>query len=339
MLKNWFKKKSTQLADEIQEEVGSSSEPSILETEQEEESWLKKLSSGLSRTRTGWVQAIGSMFSDGAITEEKLEEFEELLIAGDMGVQVSMDLVDKLREKSKSGELKTAEQVESFLKHIVEEELKDDISALKINEKPFSVIVMVGINGVGKTTTIAKMTHLFQKLNKKCLLVAADTFRAGAVEQLKVWSERLGDVPVVSGKEGQDPASVAFDGIRKAKELGVDVVLIDTAGRLHTQTNLMEEVKKIIRVVKKNVPDAPHETLMVLDSTIGQNAIMQARTFHEAVELSGFVVTKLDGTAKGGIVVAIHRELRLPVRFIGVGEKFGDLQYFNPKEYSEALFG
>jgi fused signal recognition particle receptor len=342
MFRNLFKKKSDKLADEIiqqaQEQGKVDDSLAVEKVVEEPKTWFDRLKDGLSRTRGGWVSAVGSIFGTGEITEEKLDDFEELLIQGDLGVTVAMELTDRLRDELEEGNLKTAEDVERILKNMIVKELTDDVSAIKINEKPFSVIVMVGINGVGKTTTIAKLTKLFQKLGKKCMLVAADTFRAGAVEQLEVWSERLGNVTVVKGHDNQDPASVAFDGIQKAKQSDVDIVLVDTAGRLHTQVNLMDEIKKIVRVIEKNCPEAPHEIFMVIDSTTGQNAVQQARSFHEAVNLSGLVVTKLDGTAKGGIVIGIHRELGVPIRFIGVGEQFEDLEHFNASEFTEALF-
>ena len=242
-----------------------------------------------------------------------------------------------LRVAAKQNLIEGPKDVSEILREKFHTELAESAGTLSINHKPFTVIMMVGINGVGKTTTTAKLVHLFKGLDKTCFLIAGDTFRAGAVEQLKTWGSRL-DCPVFAGSEGQDPASVVFDGISRARDLGVDLVLIDTAGRLHTQTNLMEEVKKIARVVNKQCPGAPHEILMVIDSTTGQNAIQQARIFHKALNLTGLVVTKLDGTAKGGSLLAVHRELKIPVRFIGVGEQFNDLEYFNPKQFTQALF-
>jgi len=338
MLGKLFSKKKSDLASELQEELeqkGSSSAP-VLEIEEEGPGWMDRLKGGLSKTRGGWVQSISSVFGS-SIDEDSLEEFEELLIEGDLGVSVTMEFVDLLRDKLDAGELKDSSDVSRVLKEAIEKELSDSLSAMNMQAKPFSVVLMVGINGVGKTTTTAKLTHLFQKMNKKCMLVACDTFRAGAVEQLKTWGSRL-DCEVVCGKEGQDPASVAFDGIQRAKEADVDVVIIDTAGRLHTQTNLMEEVKKISRVLSRQCDGAPHECLMVLDATTGQNAINQARIFHEALKLSGVVMTKLDGTARGGSLIGIHKELKIPIRFIGVGEQMQDLQVFHPTEYTEALF-
>jgi fused signal recognition particle receptor len=338
----WFSRKSDKLADEILAENSkqeSGKQAVYVDTELETEqpsSWMNKLKNGLSRTRGELFSTIKSVFGAG-ITDETLEEFEEMLIASDMGIKVSVALTELLREKNRLGELKDENDIEAVLKKEVTRRLSDQLSPLKINEQP-AVILMVGINGVGKTTTVAKLARLFTGLNKKCLLTAADTFRAGAVEQLEVWAERLGHLPLVKGSEGQDPASVAFEGVKRAVEEKMDIVLVDTAGRLHTQKNLMEEVRKIERVVGKTCAGAPHEVLMVIDATTGQNAIQQARLFNESVKLSGLVVTKLDGTAKGGIVLAIHEELNIPVRFIGVGEQFDDLQHFNPEQFAEALF-
>ncbi|MCJ8347176.1 signal recognition particle-docking protein FtsY [bacterium] len=342
MFSKWRTKKTDQL-DSLAEEIAKESGESLRVEKKEEtkaessSSWSARLTSGLSRTRNTWVSSISSIFGDGKLDEDKLDEFEDILIQGDLGVEVTMDLVDHLRQGWKDGRYKTVSDIQESLKSKIQEELTLKISPLNLNESPFAVILMVGINGVGKTTTTAKITSLFQKLDKKCMLVACDTFRAGAVKQLQTWGERL-NVTVVTGKENEDPASVAFEGIRRAKAEKVDILIIDTAGRLHTQINLMEEVKKISRVVSKALPGAPHETLMVIDSTTGQNAIEQAKIFHEALNLSGLVVTKLDGTAKGGVMVAIHRQLKIPVRFIGVGEQVNDLQNFNPEEFTEALF-
>lgn len=334
VLKNWFGKNKKSLADEFDQKLANSA--TVVLDEPSEESWVSRLKGGLSRTRGGWVSSIARIFS-GKIDEDALEEFEELMIEGDLGVQLTTECVNLLREALNDNLLTGPRDVSDLLQKRFLEELAESAGTLKINEKPFSVILMVGINGVGKTTTTAKLAHLFSSLGKKCLLVAGDTFRAGAVEQLKVWGQRL-DCHVLEGAEGQDPASVAFDGINKARELGVDVVLVDTAGRLHTQSNLMEELKKVSRVIEKQCHGAPHETLMVIDATTGQNAIQQAKVFHNALKLTGLVMTKLDGTAKGGSLLAIYRELKIPVRFIGVGEKFADLQYFNPEEFTKVLF-
>tara|TARA_B100000674_G_C37886626_1_gene936972 strand:- start:397 stop:1413 length:1017 start_codon:yes stop_codon:yes gene_type:complete len=335
MLKNWFGKDKKSLAEALDQEQNSAATV-VVDQERSEENWVERLRDGLGKTRGGWVSSINKLFSED-INEEVLEEFEELLIEGDLGVQLTEECIEMLRVAAKQNLIEGPKDVSEILRDKFHTELAESAGTLSINHKPFTVIMMVGINGVGKTTTTAKLVHLFKGLDKTCLLIAGDTFRAGAVEQLKTWGSRL-DCPVFAGSEGQDPASVVFDGISRARDLGVDLVLIDTAGRLHTQTNLMEEVKKIARVINKQCPGAPHEILMVIDSTTGQNAIQQARIFHNALNLTGLVVTKLDGTAKGGSLLAVHRELKIPVRFIGVGEQFNDLEYFNPKQFTQALF-
>jgi len=338
MFRNLFRKKSDRLADELLEEAESTTTSSVVldESGRDSEQWQQRLEAGLERTRGGWVSKISSLFQSG-ISEESLEEFEELLLEGDLGVQVTTEFIEKLSEKSGSGSLSSAQEVETILKDAIQTEFQDSLAPLNLSGEPFSVILIAGINGVGKTTTTAKLAHLFGSMGKKCMLVAGDTFRAGATEQLEIWGERLG-IPVVSGSEGQDPASVAFEGIREARASDVDLVLVDTAGRLHTKVDLMEEIKKISRVLSKNCENAPHEVLMVVDATTGQNAIQQARVFHEAVGLTGLIMTKLDGTPKGGSMLAIHRELKIPVRFIGVGESMHDLRNFHPTEFAEALF-
>tara|TARA_Y100000589_G_scaffold18695_1_gene15506 strand:+ start:13468 stop:14484 length:1017 start_codon:yes stop_codon:yes gene_type:complete len=335
MFKNWFGRDKKSLAEELNQEETSAATV-VVDQERSEENWVERLRDGLGKTRGGWVSSISKLFS-GDINEEVLEEFEELLIQGDLGVLLTEECIDMLRVAAKQSLIKGPEDVTDILRNKFHTELAGSVGALSLNHKPFTVIMMVGINGVGKTTTTAKLAHLFKGLDKTCLLIAADTFRAGAVDQLKTWGNRL-DCPVFAGSEGQDPASVAFDGISRARDLGVDLALIDTAGRLHTQSNLMEEVKKIARVIDKQFPGAPHEILMVIDATTGQNAIQQARIFHKALNLTGLVVTKLDGTAKGGSLLTVHRELKIPVRFIGVGEQFNDLEHFNPKQFTQALF-
>lgn len=335
----WWKKKSDQLADEILADLPRDNQSAVyidVAKQTTDDSWLLKLTQGLSKTRGELFSAIKSVLGTG-ITEENLESFEELLLASDMGIQMAGSLTKLLREKNKLGELQSEQDVVAVLKKEIARQLSTQISPLQINTRP-AVILMVGINGVGKTTTVAKLARLFAGLQKKCLLTAADTFRAGAVEQLEVWAKRLGNLPLVKGKEGQDPASVAFEGVKKAIADQIDIVLVDTAGRLHTQKNLLEELRKIERVIAKANAGSPQEILMVIDATVGQNAIQQARLFNEALRLTGLIVTKLDGTAKGGIILAIHQELNIPVRFIGVGEQFDDLRHFNPEEFVEALF-
>ena len=271
-----------------------------------------------------------------SIDEDFFEELEEALILSDMGVDTSTEAVDTLRERVKANKIKDPEEVKACLREILVETLDVGDPALDLTEKP-AVLLMIGVNGVGKTTTIGKLSSQLHKEGKKVLLAASDTFRAAASEQLTIWAERTG-ADIVKHAEGADPAAVAFDAVSAAKARGADIVLIDTAGRLQTKVNLMEELKKISRVVKKVVPDAPHQTLLVLDATTGQNAVSQAKSFGEIVPLTGVVLTKLDGTAKGGVVLSITEELHVPVKYIGLGEREDDLQKFNPDEFARALF-
>jgi fused signal recognition particle receptor len=266
-----------------------------------------------------------------------LEELEAILIGADCGVELTGEVLALIRSRAASDPAFGPEQGLGALKECIRSKVSTAARPMNLDRKPFSVILVVGVNGVGKTTTIAKLARIFQAYGKKILLVAGDTFRAGAIEQLTVWGDRLG-LDVHRGSAGADPSSVVFDGLSMARARKVDLVIIDTAGRLHTQTNLMEEIRKVRRVVQKVVPDAPHETFLVLDASTGQNAVSQARLFDEALAVSGLVLTKLDGTAKGGIVVTICQKLGIPVRFVGVGEGIDDLDAFRPDEFVEALF-
>ncbi len=341
MVFSFFKKKSTRLAEEIAEEseARDSTKDEILNSPgaDQEESLYERLKGGLSRTRGGLLSSLRGVFGRGNAHEETLEEIEAILIQADLGVKTTEKFLEQVRPLVQSGEIKDSTALIAKLKDLIQRQMSEHVSPLKLGEKPFSVILIAGINGVGKTTTTAKIGNLLKSTGKKCMFAACDTFRAGAVEQLGIWGERL-SIPVVTGEENQDPASVAFEAMKQAREQQIDVLLIDTAGRLHTQKNLMEELGKIQRVVQKSMPRAPHETFLVLDSTTGQNAVHQARLFHEMLKLTGLVMTKLDGTAKGGVVLGIQEELNLPIRFVGVGEKFSDLQIFNPVSYSQALF-
>lgn len=272
------------------------------------------------------------------IDDELFEELEEALIQGDVGVETSMKLVDALRKAVKERGLKNGEELLPVMKELVAGILGEKTEPLRLAPSGVTVILVVGVNGVGKTTTIGKLAHhLRVDQGKQVLLVAADTFRAAAIDQLKIWGERAG-VPVVAHAEGSDPAAVAFDGVAEAKRTGADVVIIDTAGRLHNKANLMEELKKITRVIRREAPDAPHETLLVLDATTGQNAVQQTKLFKEVAGVTGIALTKLDGTAKGGVVVAIKDQESVPVKFIGVGEQMDDLQPFDPQAFADALF-
>ncbi len=273
------------------------------------------------------------------IDPELFEELEEILITTDLGVGTTMDLLDHVRKQVKREALTDPQALRQALQERLLHYLRHSrqkAEPVKPDSGPF-IIMVVGVNGVGKTTTIGKLAHKFVNSGQSVLLVAADTFRAAAVEQLKVWGDRSG-VEVVAQESGADPSSVAYDGLEHAASRNFDVVIIDTAGRLHTKVNLMEELKKIKRVIGKKVPEAPHEILLVLDATTGQNSISQARLFNEAVGVSGIAMTKLDGTAKGGIVVNISHEFDIPIRFIGIGEKMEDLRDFNAEEFVAALF-
>ena len=320
---------------------GSSIDDTETEIPEVKASLFKRLSNKLSRTRESIVYKMDTLFlGKKEIDAELLDDLEELLITSDIGVGTATELLDYARRKVSRNELADPAALKIFIK----EKLRSYISessrpAEQVVPQTYPFVIMVvGVNGVGKTTTIGKITHKFLQSGQKVLLVAGDTFRAAAVSQLKIWGER-NKVEVVSGEEGSDPSSVAFDAMTRAQEGTFDVVIVDTAGRLHTQTNLMEELKKIQRVIGKKIDGAPHETLLVIDATTGQNGISQARLFNEAVGVTGLALTKLDGTAKGGIVVNISRDMDIPIRFIGIGEKMEDLRDFDPDEFIEALFG
>jgi fused signal recognition particle receptor len=303
--------------------------------------WLQRLSDGLTKTRDvvrGSLDRLLGRAADPAL----LEEFEEALIVSDLGARVVDRVMERLKKQLQGTDASQAGRVHDVLRNTLLDVLMP-VQGLSLESllakgpKPF-VILAVGVNGVGKTTTIAKIAQRLVQAGKVPLLVAADTFRAAAIDQLQVWGDRVG-VEVIRHRHGADPAAVAFDGIAAAKARQVDVVLIDTAGRLHTKSNLMDELRKIMRVIAQECPGAPHEVLLVLDATVGQNALSQARQFHQAVGVTGLVLTKLDGTARGGIVIAIAEELKLPVRLIGVGESVEDLQDFQSGAFVDALLG
>lgn len=298
-----------------------------------------KFKEGLAKSRENVMTKMGQLFKRGKIDEELYEELEEILISADMGVPTTMELMDQLRQEVKERKLTEAEQLaplmaEKLTAMMSEQEEK---VALRLNPDGLTVFLFVGVNGVGKTTTIGKMAHLFKQQGKKVILAAGDTFRAGAIEQLQTWGQRLG-VDVIHHQAGSDPAAVIFDALAAARSRKADVLLCDTAGRLHNNVNLMQELSKIQRVIRREIPDAPHEVLLVLDATTGQNALNQAKLFRQAVDVTGIVLTKLDGTAKGGIVVAIRRELDIPVKLVGLGEKPEDLQPFDAKSFVESMF-
>ncbi|MET3207664.1 UNVERIFIED_CONTAM: fused signal recognition particle receptor [Paenibacillus sp. PvR008] len=303
------------------------------------ESVTKQFKDGLEKTRKGLVEKVTDlMIRRKKIDEEFYEELEEILIGADVGVNTVMNLIEDLRVEVKKRKIEDASELQPVLSEKLSELLRgNDNSQLQMSPDGITVILFVGVNGVGKTTTIGKLAHRFKQEGKKVLLAAGDTFRAGAIEQLEVWGERAG-VEVIKQQSGSDPAAVMFDAVQAAKQRQVDVLLCDTAGRLQNKSNLMEELNKIFRVIQREIPDAPHEVLLVLDATTGQNALNQAKMFGEKSGVTGLVLTKLDGTAKGGIVVAIRQELNLPVKLVGLGEKVNDLQPFDSEQFVHALF-
>jgi fused signal recognition particle receptor len=298
-------------------------------------SLFERMRSGLAKTQASLVGRIDALLSGSkGVDADLLEELEEILITADFGMKTTQDLIQSLGKRVVGGD---PEALREALKEEIAKRLRLEAAPLDLNSASPFVIVVVGVNGVGKTTTIGKLAHQFTGEGKKVLIGAGDTFRAAAAEQLTIWGERAG-VDVVRHAEGADPAAVAFDAAKAAVARKVDVLILDTAGRLHTKVNLMEELKKILRVVSREIPGGPHETLLVLDATTGQNALVQARLFQEAVAVSGIALTKLDGTARGGMVVAIGAELGLPVRYVGIGEGLDDLRPFDPDLFVEALF-
>ncbi|MBN2333806.1 MAG: signal recognition particle-docking protein FtsY [Deltaproteobacteria bacterium] len=298
---------------------------------------FSRLKNGLQKTRKRFVGTLDTLFyGKKEIDEEFLEQLEEILLTSDLGVQTSYRLFAEVEEQVSHQLLEDPVQLRRFLQQEIGRILQTAEQPWEITAKPY-VIMAVGVNGVGKTTTIGKLAAIFASQGKKVMLGAADTFRAAAIEQLEVWSERAG-VPLIRQKMGADPAAVSFDTVTSAMTKEVDVVIIDTAGRLHTKVNLMDELKKMKRVVGKALPGAPHEILLVLDANTGQNAINQARMFHEALGITGLVMTKLDGTAKGGVIVGVCDELKLPVRYIGIGEQLDDLRPFKADDFVNALF-
>ncbi|MBE0335465.1 signal recognition particle-docking protein FtsY [Paenibacillus sp. 23TSA30-6] len=303
------------------------------------ESVTKQFKDGLEKTRKGFVEKVSDlMIRRKKIDEEFYEELEEILIGADVGVNTVMNLIEDLRVEVKKRKIEDASELQPVLSEKLSELLRgNDNSQLQMSPDGITVILFVGVNGVGKTTTIGKLAHRFKQEGKKVLLAAGDTFRAGAIEQLEVWGERAG-AEVIKQQSGSDPAAVMFDAVQAAKQRQVDVLLCDTAGRLQNKSNLMEELNKIFRVIQREIPDAPHEVLLVLDATTGQNALNQAKMFGEKSGVTGLVLTKLDGTAKGGIVVAIRQELNLPVKLVGLGEKVNDLQPFDSEQFVHALF-
>ncbi|TYP77684.1 signal recognition particle-docking protein FtsY [Paenibacillus methanolicus] len=306
---------------------------------QKTETVTNKFKEGLTKTRTAFVERVEELIlRRKKIDEAFYEELEEILIGADVGVNTVMTLIDELRVEVKKRKIEDASELQPVLSEKLIGLLKgDEDNKLHMEPSGLTVILFVGVNGVGKTTTIGKLAHKFKSEGKKVLMAAGDTFRAGAIEQLEVWGQRVG-VDVIKQSSGADPAAVMYDAVQAAKQRGVDVLLCDTAGRLQNKANLMEELNKIYRVIQREVPSAPHEVLLVLDATTGQNALSQAKLFGEKSGVSGLVLTKLDGTAKGGIVIAIRNELQLPVKLVGLGEKMDDLQEFDSEQFVHALF-
>ena len=298
--------------------------------------FLDKLKAGLQKTKKALFAPIDQMLKAFTkVDEDLLEELEEMLICADVGAGATDEIIEKLRHDIKEEKIKDADEVRAFLKNTLKEMIGEG-QPLKLETKP-SVILVIGVNGAGKTTSIGKISNKLRADGKKVVVAAADTFRAAAIDQLAVWCERSG-VDLVKQSEGSDPAAVVFDAISYAKNKGADVLIVDTAGRLHNKKNLMNELEKINRVITRELPDASRENLLVLDATTGQNAVLQAKEFKNAAEITGLVLNKLDGTAKGGIVLSIKRELGIPVKFIGVGEKIDDMQPFSAEEFISALF-
>jgi fused signal recognition particle receptor len=298
----------------------------------------ERVRQGLRRTRELMDEGLGAILSIARpVDEAMLEELEETLIAADLGATTAAEFVKRVRDEVKRGRVATTEDVRASLHRFLEESLAGAAAPLILDAHP-SVILMLGVNGAGKTTSTAKMAAALKADGKRVLMAAADTFRAAAIEQLQEWGRRI-DVDVIHQAAGADPAAVVFDAVKAATSRDADVLLIDTAGRLHTKSNLMDELAKLKRVLGRQLPGAPHESLMVLEAPTGQNGLQQARMFHEAVGLTGLVLTKLDGTAKGGIAIRIHQELRLPIKLVGVGERIDDLQTFDPKTFVDALLG
>jgi fused signal recognition particle receptor len=304
------------------------------------EAVTSKFKEGLAKTRALLTDRVAELFTRRQkIDEAFFEELEEILIGADVGVNTVMELIDDLRAEAKKRKIEQASELQPILSEKLMDLLRGtgDETALRMNPDGITVILFVGVNGVGKTTTIGKLAWRFKQQGKSVLLAAGDTFRAGAIEQLEVWGQRVG-VDVIRQEPGSDPAAVMYDAVQEAKKRGVDVLLCDTAGRLQNKVNLMEELAKIHRVIQREIPGAPHETLLVLDAATGQNALQQAKLFGEKSGVTGLVLTKLDGTAKGGIVIAIRHEMSLPVKFVGLGEKMDDLQEFDAEQFVHALF-
>lgn len=304
---------------------------------EEKKGLFARLKEGLTKTRDNIVRGIDSVFSGfSAIDDEFYEELEEILVMGDIGINATTEIIGRLKQQVKEQHIKEPADCKQLLVNSIKEQMHVEEAAYDFEHKQ-SIVMVIGVNGVGKTTSVGKLAGKWKGQGRKVLIAAADTFRAAAGDQLAEWARRA-DVPMIGGKEGADPASVVYDAVNAAKARGVDILLIDTAGRLHNKKNLMEELRKMNRIIDREFPDAHRENLIVLDGTTGQNALVQAREFGDVAELTGIILTKMDGTAKGGIAVAIQSELNVPVKYIGVGETIDDLQKFNPDDFVNALF-
>lgn len=334
MLK-WFRPKEESKSEE--NKIPTEETKEIGPAYENKKGFFGRLKERLTKTRETLISRVDHLvLGKKEIDEDLLDELEEILITSDLGVLTTQALIDSVQQKVKRKELNDPEKLRETLQQEILRFLEVPRKVPDYSQRPF-IILVIGVNGVGKTTTIGKLAQKFREQGKKVLLVAGDTFRAAAGEQLEIWASRSG-AEIIRQKEGSDPWAVVYDGVKAARSRGMDVVLIDTAGRLHTRVNLMEELKKTRRVIQKEVPDGPHQTWLILDATMGQNAISQARLFNEALEVNGIILTKLDGTAKGGIIVGISNELKIPIEYIGIGEKVDDLQPFNAEEFVRALF-
>jgi fused signal recognition particle receptor len=338
MMLKWFRSKEDNKKEEphpyIDAQDSSAEEPSSSENKK---GFFARLKDRLTKTRETLITRVDRLvLGKKEIDDDLLDELEEILITSDLGVMTTQALIESVQQKVKRKELDDPERLKEYLQQEILHFLAVPKKDLDLSQQPF-IILVIGVNGVGKTTTIGKLAQKFRSQGQKVLLVAGDTFRAAAGEQLEIWAGRSG-AEIIRQKEGSDPSAVVFDALKAARSRAMDVVLIDTAGRLHTRVNLMEELKKIRRVIQKEIPEGPHLTWLILDATMGQNAISQARLFNEAMEIDGIILTKLDGTAKGGIIVGICNELKIPIEFIGIGEKVDDLQPFDPEEFVRALF-
>ncbi len=309
-----------------------------MESDTESKGFFERLKAGLARTRNAFIKNIDDiLLGERVISQNLFEELEETLIMADVGPVFTYELIEKMKEQAKRNKLGDAEILRKVLRDAITDTLRKSEAPLQIPTNELFTIMVVGVNGTGKTTTIGKLANTLKKDGTSVMLVAADTFRAAAIEQLEVWSQRV-NAPLIKQKTGADPSAVVFDAIVAAKARKADAVIIDTAGRLHTKVNLMEELKKMKRIIERDLPGAPHEILLVLDATTGQNAVVQAKIFNDEIGVTGIILTKLDGTAKGGVIIGIARELNIPIRYIGIGERLDDLKIFKSAEFVDALF-